>query len=296
MTTDDSSMGAAPGWGDAGAEVSTGHTFARVMRPSGEHRAAPRVATLVSTIEAEIVPRMMLARRGTAEAAGAAGVPVDVPEPRDLDELTRLLLDHEVGVAKSYVDAVRARGVPLDSLCLALLAPAARRLGAMWEDDTADFATVTVGLCHLHEVLRQLGRAARVEAVVRSPVNSVLLAPVPGEQHTFGLLMVGEFFRRGGWAVVIDYPATNSQLLEMVGAERYSVIGLTVGCREQLDGLSSRVAQIRRASRNRGIGVMLGGRPFTDQPDLAGRLGADTTAADARAATVRAEELVRLVG
>jgi methanogenic corrinoid protein MtbC1 len=74
------------------------------------------------------------------------------------------------------------------------------------------------------------------------------------------------------------------------------VIGLTVGCREQLDGLSSRVAQIRRASRNRGIGVMLGGRPFTDQPDLAGRLGADTTAADARAATVRAEELVRLVG
>jgi methanogenic corrinoid protein MtbC1 len=292
MTQEDSTMEAAAGWGDA-MEASQPQTFSRVLRRTGGGRSPPRIATLVTTIESQIVPRLMLSRRGADEAGPAR---VDALEPRELDELTKLLLHHEVGVAKRYVDAVRERGVPLDSLCLGLLAPAARRLGAMWEDDTVDFATVTVGLCHLHEVLRQLGRAARVEATARAPLDSVLLAPVPGEQHTFGLLMVGEFFRRSGWAVTIDYPATTSQLLEMVNSERYSLVGLTVGCREQLDGLSSRITQLRRASRNRGIGVMLGGRPFTEQPDLAARLGADTTAADARAATARAEEFVRLVG
>jgi methanogenic corrinoid protein MtbC1 len=296
MTNDDSSSGAAA-YACGEVFVDTGErsaTFARALRLRGVPQQPPRIATLVTTIEAEIVPRLMLARRAGADARPASRV--DALDPSELNELTRLLTHHDVGVAKAYVERIRARGVPLDSLCLGLLAPAARRLGEMWEDDTCDFATVTVGLCHLHEVLRQLARAGRVEQNERGPANSVLLVPVPGEQHTFGLLMVAEFFRRNGWSVATEYPATTGDLLELVARDRYSLVGMTVGCREQLDGLSSRITQLRRASRSRSIGVMLGGRPFTEQPELASRLGADATAADARTAATQAAGIVRLLG
>jgi methanogenic corrinoid protein MtbC1 len=293
MTNDDSwSSAAAYGCGDAVVEHTRPATFARALRLRGVPQPPPGISTLASTIETEIVPRLMLARRTGARAATA----VDVLDPSELNELTRLLTHHDVGVAKAYVEQIRARGVSLDTLCLGLLAPAARRLGEMWEDDTCDFATVTVGLCHLHEVLRQLARAARAEQIERRPANSVLLVPAPGEQHTFGLLMVAEFFRWNGWSVATEYPATTGDLLELVARDRYSLIGMTVGYREQLDGLSSRITQVRRASRNRSVGVMLGGRPFTEQPDLASRLGADATAADARSAAAQADGIVRLLG
>jgi methanogenic corrinoid protein MtbC1 len=294
MTNDDSSSGAAYGCGEVVVEGERSPTFARALRLRGVPQSPPRIATLVSAIEGEIVPRLMLARRNGGKSPAAAGV--DVLDPSELNELTRLLTHHDVGVAKAYVERIRARGVPLDSVCLGLLAPAARRLGEMWEDDTCDFATVTVGLCHLHEVLRQLARSGRVEQNQRGPANSVLLVPVPGEQHTFGLLMVAEFFRRNGWSVATEYPTTGGDLLEMVARDRYSLVGMSVGCREQLDGLSGRITQVRRASRNRSVGVMLGGRPFTDQPDLASRLGADATAADARGAAAQANGIVRLLG
>ena len=295
MTNDDSSSSAAAyGCGEGFVDLERPATFARTLRVRGVPQQPPRISTLVSTIEAEIVPRLMLARRTGAAARPATGV--DVLDPSELNELTRLLTHHDVGVAKAYVEQIRARGVPLDSLCLGLLAPAARRLGEMWEDDTCDFATVTVGLCHLHEVLRQLARAGRVEQNERGPANSVLLVPVPGEQHTFGLLMVAEFFRRNGWSVATEYPATTGDLMELVACDRYALVGMTVGCREQLDGLSGRITQLRRASRNRSVGVMLGGRPFTEQPELASRLGADATAADARTAAAQAAGFLRLLG
>jgi methanogenic corrinoid protein MtbC1 len=306
MTNDDTALtgmgGGSPGGDavvvgrglDALCDGSSGRStaFARVMRSRAAMLDPPPLASLVNTIEGEIVPRMMLARRACSAPATDAAL-----LPRDLDELTFLLTRHDAAVAAAtaLVESIRARGVSLESLCLGLLAPVARRLGALWESDDLDFATVTIALCHLHELLRQLSRGRLAPNGERGPAHAVLLAPVPGEQHTFGLLMVGEFFRQHGWAVTTEYPATTADLLGLVNAERYSMVGLTVGCREQLDGLSARVAQIRRASRHRGIRVLLGGRPLTEQPDLAARLGADATAADAREAARQADHVVGLL-
>jgi methanogenic corrinoid protein MtbC1 len=289
MTNDDGCGAAACYGADAVADV----VRPVALRTLRGRTGTPPLQTLVSTIEGEIVPRLMLARRGAVAVADDA---LDrAIHPTDVDELVRLLVRHDAAVATAFVGALAARGTSLDVLCLALLAPAARKLGRMWEDDEVDFATVTVGLCHLHTVLRDIGRARPVEAG-RGAQHTVLLVPVPGEQHTFGLLMVGEFFRRHGWSVATEYPQSTAAMLELVDANRYAVVGLTVGCREQLDGLSARIAQLRRASRNKSVGVMVGGRLFAAQPELAGRLGADATAGDARDAALQADRIVSLLG
>ena len=82
-------------------------------------------------------------------------------------ELVRLLLAHDVGVASAYVETVRQRGASLEGIFLRLLAPAARELGLLWEEDECDFMQVTVGLCRLHHLLRELSPEFRGPAPER---------------------------------------------------------------------------------------------------------------------------------
>ena len=56
-----------------------------------------------------------------------------------------------------------------------------------------------------------------------------LFAPVPGSQHTFGVLMVSEFFRREGWQVWMELGSSETALLEAVKKDWFEVIGLSVG-------------------------------------------------------------------
>ena len=65
--------------------------------------------------------------------------------------------------ARTYVEALRAQGVSLESLYLDLLAGAARRLGEWWASDLCDFADVTVGVGRLQQILRELSPEFRAE-------------------------------------------------------------------------------------------------------------------------------------
>lgn len=254
----------------------------------------PRMAGLVKAIESEVVPRLMLARRAAVAVVERPGGQM-LPDAADVTELTRLLLAHDAAVANAFVEAVHQRGVAWEAVCLQLLAPAARELGRMWEEDTCDFVQVTVGLCRLHEVLRDLSRSSRPEVEHMVAARSILLAPVPGEQHTFGLLLVAEFFRRAGWDVTTEFPAGNEQLLAMVSRERFSAVGLSIAHESSIDGLARLITEIRRVSRNRSVAVMLGGRIVVEQPELGALVGADATAVDGRQAAMQADGIVRLM-
>lgn len=256
------------------------------------------LATLVRAIEGDIVPRMIGGRRTAVRSSTSlrsSSAPRRALDQEDVQELTRLLIDHDAAVAASYVEGIHHEGASMKSICLGLLAPAARELGWLWEQDRADFVQVTVGLCRLHEVLRGMSRTLRIDRPSPERGQTVLLVPSPGEQHTFGLMMVAEFFRRAGWEVATEYPARIDQLLSLVSSERYTLVGLTVGCEEHLDGLSGRIAQIRRASRNKGVGILVGGRLFVDNPELATRVGADASARDAGEVAQQAAHVGRLV-
>jgi len=123
----------------------------------------------------------------------------------------------------------------------------------------------------------------------------VLLVPVPGEQHTFGLLMVAEFFRRSGWEVWSESLPGARELIGLAGQEWFTLIGLSVGCETHVDGLASTIHSIRKAARNRSLGVMVGGSVLCRQPELAVHVGADATGMDARQAALQAENLVNML-
>jgi methanogenic corrinoid protein MtbC1 len=182
----------------------------------------------------------------------------------------------------------------MEALYLELLAPAARHLGELWTADLCGFAEVTVGLCRLHQVLRELSPAFQNEGGRRAHGRRALLVPVPGDQHTFGLVMVAEFFRRAGWDVWSGPPASRGELVGIVRREWFAVVGFSASCDTRLEALASGIHAVRRASRNPAVGVLVGGPVFVEHPELATLIGADATAVDGRQATLQAESLLAL--
>jgi MerR family transcriptional regulator, light-induced transcriptional regulator len=263
-------------------------------RPAGswsEDSSEARMARLVRTIEGEIVPRMVLARRVSSVTVEVRSGQTKKPDEFDVAELVRLLLAHEAGVAAAYVATVRIRGATLESICLELLAPAARELGLLWEEDECDFMQVTVGLCRLHQVLRELSPAFGEVECDHDPDRRILLAPCPGEQHTFGLTLVAQFLRRAGWDVWHEFPNTATDLLDLVRQTSFTVVGLSIGSETRLDDVSLAIKSIRQASRNRQVGIMVGGPVLVARPELTSVMGADATALDGRQAVRQAEQI-----
>jgi methanogenic corrinoid protein MtbC1 len=251
------------------------------------------MARLVRTIEGEIVPRLVLARRVAGGVPPAEVVTGRPPDEVDVRELVRLLLTHEVGVASAYVETVRQRGASLESVCLALLAPAARELGLLWEEDECDFMQVTVGLCRLHHLLRELSPEFRSDSNERKSQRNILLAPIPGDQHIFGLALVAEFLRKAGWDVWNEYPLNAGSVLEVVKQNWFAVIGLSVGSETRIDEVASLIRALRSASKNRAVGILVGGPILVARPELAVLMGADATASDGPMAVLRAEHMCR---
>ena len=287
--------GTAPPGSDEAAAGASGHDgdgAGPSTSMSGALGAADCAASLRFTIEAEIVPRLMLAHRNSGNDETPPPLDDACDRSEQASELADMLLRRDPADARNYVQSLRQAGMSVETLYLDLLAPAARRLGAMWEADLSDFTQVTVGLwrlqqiVHDHSALSDRGRATRVGG------RRALLLPSPGSQHTFGLLLVGEFFRRAGWQVVGDPTIGVEAAKGLLAREPFDLLGLSVGSECHVDMAASAILTLRGASLNPSLVVMVGGPVANLWPDFAERIGADATAADAAMAVAMADSLV----
>jgi methanogenic corrinoid protein MtbC1 len=112
----------------------------------------------------------------------------------------------------------------------------------------------------------------------------MMIGSAPGSQHLLGLSMVAEFFRKDGWQVVVEIADSGDGLLQAVGSEWFDLVGLSVGLSGQLPLLPELIVQLKAASRNVAVPVILGGPAFLGSdahgPDF-GAEGVSTDAADA---------------
>ncbi|WP_224405109.1 B12-binding domain-containing protein [Afifella sp. IM 167] len=253
------------------------------------------VGHLVTTIEGEIIPRLMLAHgSGAAErpSARSDNARLDQEEVR---EFARLIIGPDFSLARAYVDMARARGLGLETIFLNLMAPTARLLGELWKADDCDFTDVTIGLARLQQLLREFAPAFQGALADCSDGRRVLLAPAPGEQHTFGLFMTEEFFRRSGWQVLSEMDCSPGRIGEIVRSEWFSIVGFSLSGERFLSELAVAIDLVRQNSKNQSIGIMVGGQLFLDQPELVTLVGADVSASDARQAVLHAERMLGAV-
>jgi len=259
-------------------------------------RRRNRVAVIARTLETEIIPRMLLAHRDIASTAYVDTTNSASPTEAEVETLAALAIRADLAGALSYLEGLRSRGLSLERLYLELLAPVARRLGLMWEEDACDFTAVTIGLSCLHQLVREYSPAFATRTPRMEPDRRVLLATVPGEQHSFGILVVEQFFRGAGWDVWSGNGVERAEIIEAAHRIWFGVAGFSLACEEHIGELAVLIRDVRRASRNAGLGILVGGPLFIERPDLASLVGADATAADGRQATLQAETILALLG
>lgn len=274
------------------ARIAAGKRWDKARRAAFRPRETASPDALARVIESDIIPRLLMTHRDhgvlpSPTAHAAAEIP-----PGFADAFAAATLTEEVGALLARVESLMAGGVGVETVYLHLLAPAARRLGAWWDEDACDFVDVTMGLWRCQEIVHALSALIPGAAPVAGAERRALFSPAPGEQHGLGALIVEEFFRRDGWQTWSVPALDEDELLALVSGRAFDVVGLTVSVERHVAPLAQSITALRRVSRNPEIIVLVGGRVFTERPELAAEIGADGTAADGALAVQLADRLL----
>ncbi len=266
-----------------GSAVDIAKYFEQKQRSAAGRAAEPAGSSwrdlLDQVIEREILPRLQQSRREPVcewETIAQNGI-----EAAAVAAFVHLVIADDVEQLRTVADRMILHTGSRDALLNELLAPAARLLGRMWEEDACDFTTVTLGVYRLNQIMRETEAEAAEVSYSHGFDRRILLLPAPGEQHSFGINLVADAFRADGWCVRSAPAVSRSQMLRLVKDEWFDVIGLSVSTERSLKGLPAWVRAVRAGSCNQRSFVMLGGYAVICHPERARFLGADRVAEDA---------------
>ncbi|MEN9779461.1 MAG: hypothetical protein RL014_609 [Pseudomonadota bacterium] len=223
-----------------------------------------------------------------------------VPAPSREQEISRtevlafcelILTDSGMHLALAHVHRLLEHGVSMRRIYAELMTPAARELGAGWDTDRWDFSQVSHGLLVLQSLLQDLSAEWRAGHHEAPDARRILLMPVPGSQHTFGLLMIAELFRLEGWSVWAEPVPSVREVVELVRNRWFDVVGFSIGTQAQANSARSAILLVRKQSSNRRVKVMVGGPAIHADPSLGKWLYADMIAGDGTTAVAVAEQL-----
>lgn len=237
--------------------------------------------SLRSVIETQIIPRLLQSHTSAAASNAQAFATAFAPDNAAIEAFAWLCVDASADKAFDHVKQLQRSGVGNDDLFLKLMAPAARYLGVMWEEDKTDFTVVTLGLLRMQQLTHELGYDYHAGPQDVGMVRRVMLASAPGSQHILGLVMVSEFFRKEGWQVVVEIANTEKEIFQAAKNEWFDLIGFSVGLVEQIPTLAGLISQVKKASRNPDTPVLLGGPAFFSSGVSAESLGANGISLDA---------------
>ena len=246
---------------------------------SANRLQAPRSAndeckdSLQKVVEEQLIPRLLSSQNYSARLS-AQDISEANPEPfPEFNEFTKACREGDSLKVNTIVDALVAQGVVHERIFLELITPAARHLGALWDQDLCSFTEVTCGLALMHQVTYRLGYEFRDGPQAEGQLAHVMLCCAPGSMHFLGATIVADLFRREGASVVIEISSTEQELVRAAANEWFDVIGISVALESQLDKLPELIARLKKSSGNPHAKVLLGGPIFLlidAQPEMFG--------------------------
>jgi len=251
-------------------------------------------ASLMQILESQIIPSLLAANEFTEPFYSTDGARTAFPTESEISSFAELCTGLDEEAPNLFVQGLMAEGLSSEAIFLHLLAPAARHLGYLWDEDLCDFSKVTIGLLRMQKITLRLGSDFQEKRKSAMEGMRALFAPVPGSQHTLGVLMVSEFFRREGWQVWMELGSSEEKLLAAVKKDWFQVIGLSIGTEAHVESLTDTIRSIRAASANRDVKVLIGGPFLALSPNLYKEVGADAAAGDAVSAVELAKNLFAL--
>ncbi|MCM2562613.1 cobalamin-dependent protein [Lutimaribacter sp. EGI FJ00013] len=197
-----------------------------------------------------------------------------------------LIAESQESVVRLVLD-IQAGEESLDALYMRYLAPAAERLGLMWERDELTFLQVALGVGRIYDLVRLLRDRLPPPRVTRDSV--VLFATVPGEHHGIGIEMAAELLRQRGWDIKLLIGGSHDEVMAEIARSSCLILGLSSSGRASGDALARLLGDVRLAHPN--IHVIVSGRIVLEDPDLLDRIGPDSTVATIEEAITTFENL-----
>ncbi len=244
---------------------------------------------LEDAIRRVALPRLLAAR--AARKADTAK-PASSVSQADVEQLLSHVIASDHHITEAGIMVLALRGLSREDILLNLITPVATRLHEEWLNDNATFADVTLAVSRLQ---RLLGSSAMPQAPLCAAATSgkILIAQLPGDTHSLGPAMVEDFFRNALWDTARLAPKADAEIVDRISRESFDVLALSVSRNADLSSIALLVRRLRRESANPRLVVMVGGQPFTSNPGIWTRTGADATAPDPAAAVVVANTLLQ---
>lgn len=161
--------------------------------------------------------------------------------------------------ARRVIFGWQRQGLSLALIYTRGIAPCARLLGQWWYADDINFAQTTLASTHLQRLLHEFSAEFLREEPCATQNLSLLLLTEPGAQHSLGLFMLGEFFRRAGWSVTLGIPPDVGEFERMFRAEWFDAIGVSVSTDRHLETLEKLLPQLKATSVNLDMHIFVGG-------------------------------------
>ncbi len=141
-----------------------------------------------------------------------------------------------------------ASGTSSDTILHELVPEVARRLGEKWVADEVSFVDVTVGSAKLQAMFNSRDDAPRTPWGGKgAPQGDVALMVVPEfEQHTLGAFVAADDFRHNGVWARVGLLISAHEVCEMLQANHFSMLGLSIGSRDSVTRTAEFVKYIRK--------------------------------------------------
>jgi MerR family transcriptional regulator, light-induced transcriptional regulator len=240
-------------------------------------------------IEADICPKLVLLHREPASVSADRK-----PAREDIERLANLAIGNDETAAMAHFEKVSAQQHSFATLLAYLVAPAAQHLGELWKQDLCDIFDITVGQGRLQAIMDRFS-STDAESIPDLRRRAVLIAP-PGETQVFSAKVIERFLEATGWDVTFERVRRADDATNAVADEWVSVVGVTVSAVTRLEIAAKTIAKVRASSRNRYVGVMVGGSIFAESPRLVAQVGADGAWLDPPSAAALATHLLMRQG
>jgi len=180
------------------------------------------------------------------------------------------------------VAMMRAEGISTNGIIDHIVPAIARLMGERWFADEISFADVTIGTARLQETVRALGRHNRFDDTSRQdrhrPADILMVLP-RGEDHSLGLFVATDQFRRLGYKVEIVVDQHPRTVAEIVRKGRFQMVGIAISGRRTLAPARDIVEKIRTMV-TRFTPIVVGGTEFAPDRTILTATGADHVSHD----------------
>ncbi|MEN3792998.1 cobalamin-dependent protein [Fulvimarina sp. MAC3] len=243
--------------------------------------------SLEDAVRQAVIPRLYAQRLGKrAEApdrAPAGDRTRAIVAHGAVNQLLRLVLSGQPSAQEAFLNDLHEKAVPIRALIEDVVVPVANEIGAAWADDRMSFAEVTLKIGLMQTAVSNF-TAKTLAANLRHNAPRFLVAPTPGEQHVFGAAVLSSLLVAEGYQAEALLDATSRALCDQVRTHDYAAVGLSCNSDRTLPSLKGLIAEIRNASRNRSIRIMIGGWALHEGDESLSTFGADLVVTNSHSA------------